>query len=152
YTVARLLREGGVEPVIVDVNLGLTRRLRSEGHNVIYGDATRPEVLDAAGIRVAVALVISGPPFQQTVEIIRTARSMNPRVRVLSRSHYLRETGVMREAGADEVFSGEGEVALAMTEYIQGFLGATSEQIDRERQRVREEVFRSTERDSSPDS
>ena len=48
----------------------------------------------------------------------------------------------MRNAGADEVFSGEGEVALAMTEYILGLLGATPEQMDRERRHVREEVFR----------
>ncbi len=67
---------------------------------------------------------------------------MNPNVRVLTRSYYLRETTAMREAGADEVFSGEGEVALAMTEYILGVLGATPEQMDRERQRVRGEVFR----------
>jgi CPA2 family monovalent cation:H+ antiporter-2 len=48
----------------------------------------------------------------------------------------------MRAAGADEVFSGEGEVALAMTAYILNTLGATPEQIDRERQRVHDEVFR----------
>ena len=63
-------------------------------------------------------------------------------MRVLSRSNYLTETAIMRTAGADAVFSGEGEVALAMTEYILGVLGATPEQMDRERQRVREEVFR----------
>ena len=67
---------------------------------------------------------------------------MNPNIRVLARSYYLRETAIMHDAGADEVFSGEGEVALAMTEYILGVLGATPEQMDRERRRVREEVFR----------
>jgi CPA2 family monovalent cation:H+ antiporter-2 len=35
------------------------------------------------------------------------------------------------------VFSGEGEVALALTEAILRRLGATPEQIDRERDRVR---------------
>jgi len=44
------------------------------------------------------------------------------------------------------VFAGEGEVALAMTEHILGFLGATPEQMDRERQRVRQDVFASTPR------
>ena len=38
--------------------------------------------------------------------------------------------------------SGQIAFALAMTEYILGTLGATPEQIDRERQRIREEVFR----------
>src|SRR5206468_11605536 len=99
------------------------------------------EVLEAAGIRNAVALIISGPTTEQAAEIIRVARRLNPDVRVLSRSYYLGETEIMRAAGADEVFSGEGEVALAMTENILGTLGATPEQMDRARERVREEVF-----------
>ncbi|MBI4474854.1 MAG: cation:proton antiporter [Acidobacteria bacterium] len=141
-TVARLLRDGGIEPVIVEINLETTRRVRDEGHRVVYGDAAHTEVLEVAGIRNAVALVVSGPTSAQSAEIIRLARNMNPDIRVLARSYYLRETAIMRDAGANEVFSGEGEVALAMTEYILGVLGATPEQMDRERERVREEVFR----------
>ena len=144
-TVARLLRDGGIEPIIIEINLETTRRVRDEGHPVIYGDATHPDVLEAAGIRTAVALIVSGPSSDQAAEIIRISRHMNQNVRVLARSYYLSETGMMRNAGADEVFAGEGEVALAMTEYILTFLGATPEQIDRGRQRVREEVFRISE-------
>ncbi|PYS47929.1 MAG: sodium:proton exchanger, partial [Acidobacteria bacterium] len=147
-TVARLLRDGSIEPIIIETNLETTRRVRSEGHRVVYGDATHLEVLEAAGIRTAVALVISGPTSEQSAEIIRIARNMNSNLRVLARSYYLRETAVMREAGADEVFSGEGEVALAMTEYILSVIGATAEQMDRERQRVRDEVFRMSRGDS----
>ena len=141
-TVARLLREGGLEPVVIDTNLETTRRVRTQGQHVVYGDATKAEVLEAAGIRNAVALIVSGPSSEQAAEIIRVARGLNSSVRVLSRSNYLTETAIMSAAGADAVFSGEGEVALAMTEYILGVLGATPEQMDRERQRVREEVFR----------
>ena len=140
-TVAGLLRDGSVEPVIIETNLETTRRVRSEGHQVVYGDATHPAVLEAAGIYSAVALVVSGPTSKQSAEIIRIARSVNPKVRVLARAYYLRETPILRDAGADEVFSGEGEVALAMTENILGTLGATPEQMDRARERVREEVF-----------
>lgn len=46
----------------------------------------------------------------------------------------------MRTAGADHVFSSEVEIALAMTETILRQLGATGEQIDRERDRVRTEL------------
>ncbi len=143
-TLARLLRDGDIKPVIIETNLETTRRVRSEGHRVVYGDATHPDILEAAGIRTAVALIVSGPAAAQAAEVIRIARSMNPKVRVLARSNYLKETIVMRDAGADEVFAGEGEVALAMTEYILGILGATPEQIDRERRRVRDEVFRAS--------
>jgi len=47
----------------------------------------------------------------------------------------------LRAAGADAVFAGEGETALAMSAYLMRELGATDEQIDRERERVRKELF-----------
>ena len=45
------------------------------------------------------------------------------------------------DAGADEVFAGEGEVVLAMTGSILRELGATPEQMDEERERIRTELF-----------
>jgi hypothetical protein len=47
----------------------------------------------------------------------------------------------LRAAGAEQVFSGEAEIALAVTEAVLERLGASPEQIDRERDRVREELF-----------
>jgi CPA2 family monovalent cation:H+ antiporter-2 len=141
-TVSRLLRDGGVTPVIIETNLATTRRVREAGYHIIYGDAGQASILEAAGIQDATALVISGPAPEQSAEIIRAARSINPNLRVLARSNYLQESAAMRKAGANQVFSGEGEIALAMTEYIMNLLGATPEQMDRERERVREEVFR----------
>ena len=41
----------------------------------------------------------------------------------------------------DNVYSGEGEVALAFIEDIMGHLGAMAEQIDRERARAHDELF-----------
>ena len=74
-------------------------------------------------------------------EAIRLAREINPRVRVLARAGYLKEIPALRRAGADVVFSGEGEVALTMTEFLLRQLGATEEQIDRQRERIRDELF-----------
>jgi CPA2 family monovalent cation:H+ antiporter-2 len=139
--VSRLLRDGGIEPVIVETNLETVHRARREGRHAVYGDAAHADVLEAAGVATAVALVLSASTAEQNAEIIRIARKMNPTMRVLARANYLREADVMRTAGASAVFAGEGEVALAMTEHVLGILGATPEQMDRERQRVRNEVF-----------
>jgi CPA2 family monovalent cation:H+ antiporter-2 len=62
-------------------------------------------------------------------------------VHIFVRSVYLRDVPPLRSAGAEQVFSGEGEVALAMTEAVLRRLGATPDQIDRERDRVRAELF-----------
>jgi CPA2 family monovalent cation:H+ antiporter-2 len=45
----------------------------------------------------------------------------------------------LKQAGANSVYSGEGEVALAFIEDILDSLGATPEQIDRERARAHDE-------------
>jgi CPA2 family monovalent cation:H+ antiporter-2 len=139
-TVTRLMKDRGIHPVVIEMNLATVRRLHQEGLHAVYGDATRPEVLDAAGLRQATALLIAGPPPDEAAEIARLAKQVNPGLKVLARSHYLKDSAVMRSAGADEVFTGEGEVALAVTTYILEQLGSTPEQMDRERRRVRKEV------------
>jgi CPA2 family monovalent cation:H+ antiporter-2 len=47
----------------------------------------------------------------------------------------------LRQAGAELAFSGESEVALAVTEAILRELGATPEQIDLERERVHTDLL-----------
>ena len=78
--------------------------------------------------------------MQSSQEIIRLARELNPKIRILARGNYLRDLPPLRRAGADMVFSGEAEVALAFTEAILRELGASPDQIDRERARVHEEL------------
>jgi CPA2 family monovalent cation:H+ antiporter-2 len=79
--------------------------------------------------------------MENSEEVIRLARAMNPHVRVLARASYLRDVQPLVNAGADRVYSGEGEVALSFTEDILASLGATPEQIDRERARAHDELF-----------
>jgi CPA2 family monovalent cation:H+ antiporter-2 len=72
--------------------------------------------------------------------VIRKARRFNPGVRVVARCAYMRDRASLRQAGADEVFSGEGEIALGMTESVLTALGASAEQIDRERASLRKDL------------
>jgi monovalent cation:H+ antiporter-2, CPA2 family len=67
-------------------------------------------------------------------------------VSVLARATHLQELTALHQAGAEFAFSGEGEVAMALTEAILHRLGATPDQIDRERERVRVELFGQTRR------
>jgi len=140
-TVARLLSENEVEPTIVELNLDTVRRLRAEGVPAVYGDATHRDTLKEAGVEHAISLILSAAGMHGSEEVIRLTRELNPRIRVFARTAYLREIPALRRAGADAVFAGEGEVALTMTEFILRQLGATSEQIDRERERIRTELF-----------
>jgi CPA2 family monovalent cation:H+ antiporter-2 len=140
-TLVELLRENKFEPVVLELNVETVRELNSRGIRAIYGDAVHRDTLVEAGLKDAVALILSSSMMRGSSEAIRLAREINPRILIFVRSSYLREIPELRRAGADIVFSGEGEVALSMTEFLLRQLGATEEQIDRERARVREDLF-----------
>ena len=74
-------------------------------------------------------------------EVVQAARDLNPKIRIVTRSTYLKENEALLKAGADAVFSSEGEIALSMTAFLMSELGASDEQVDRERDRVREALF-----------
>jgi monovalent cation:H+ antiporter-2, CPA2 family len=139
-TVTRLLRENEVACTVIEMNIDTVRALRDEGIEAVYGDATHEDILRAAGLAAAQGLVVSSAGMVGLEEMLRVARVINPRIRVLARVGYLREAAALRSAGADDVFSGEGEVALAFTAAILDRLGATAEQVDRERARVHAEL------------
>ena len=139
-TLTRLLRDNRLEPVVIELNLDTVKRLRQEGVRAVYGDASRRETLEAAGVATAVHLLITAD-VGNTREVIRLARELNGGIQVLVRTTHLRDAEALRAAGANEVFSGEGEVALALTEAVLHRLGATPEQMDRERERAHRELF-----------
>lgn len=141
---ARLLTENAIDPFVVEMNIATVRHVQSEGTGAIYGDATNRDTLLAAGVQDAVALVLTSAGMQGGEEVVRLAREINPRLRIIARTTYLRDIPALRKAGADAVFSGEGEIALNMTEYMLRKLGATDEQVDRERDRVRADLFGGT--------
>ena len=142
-TVSRLLRENEIKPTVVEMNVDTVRALRADGVDAIYGDATHPDTLGAAGIGRADNFIVSIAGLPGVEEAFKTARALNPSVQILARANYLREVPPLRSAGADVVVSGEGEVALGFTEAILERLGATPEQIDRERARVHAELGQS---------
>ncbi|MGE0447862.1 MAG: cation:proton antiporter, partial [Vicinamibacterales bacterium] len=139
-TVTRLLRENGIAPTVVELNIDTVRQLRQDGISAIYGDARHPDTLVSAGLPHAGTLIVSGAE-SGSPDVIARARDINPSALIFVRGAYLRDVPPLRGAGANEVFSGEGEVALAMTEAVLRRLGATPDQIDRERARVHSELI-----------
>jgi CPA2 family monovalent cation:H+ antiporter-2 len=139
--VVGLLRSNGMAPTVIELNVDVVRGLRDAGIDAVYGDATRLDTLEVAGVSRAGSLILGSAGMANGTEVIRMARGLNPRIRVLARAAYLRDVPDLKNAGADSVYSGEGEVALAFIEDLLAHLGATAEQIDRERERAHAELF-----------
>ena len=118
-TVTRLLAENGIEPDGYRAEHGYrSRSCGTRASHAVYGDATRPEMLQAAGVPRRDTLILTSAGMSHSEEVIRVARELNPSAYVLARSAYLQEMPALRQAGADGVFAGEGEVALAFTEAL----------------------------------
>ncbi len=138
-TLSRVLRDNGITPTVIELNLDTVRELHRERIRAFYGDASQLEVLEEAGVKTAEGLVFaaSGTPADA---VIRAARELNPKIRVIARSTFLQEAAAARAAGADTVITAEAEVALAMAEALLERLGVTHEQLDRARDNVRNEI------------
>ncbi len=139
-TVTRLLRDNGFEVTVVDLNVNTVRELREQGVPAVYGDATHRDTLAQAGAARTDNLILASAGMDDGREAIRNAKELNPDIHVLARAQYLRDLPSLQKAGAGGVVSAEGEVGLALTEMILQRLGATPDQIDRERERVRSEL------------
>ena len=136
-TVSRLLRENGIEPTVVELNMDTVRAAARGGHRrrLRRRDPTRHAGGGRRGRRRQPDPHVGrhgeqrrGDPRGARAEPAASASWRAPRTCATSPA--------LQQAGADSVFSGEGEVALAFTEAILDELGATPEQIDRERARV----------------
>jgi CPA2 family monovalent cation:H+ antiporter-2 len=140
-TVSALLQQRGVDTTVIELNIETVQRLNRDGTRAVYGDAMHPDILREAGVPAALGLILSFPASPESAQVIQAAREMNPGIRVLVRCKFLSQADVMRQAGADETFSGEAEVAMAMIDYILNDLGATPEQLDSERAQARKELY-----------
>ncbi len=82
----RLLRATGFTPVVVDYNSEQLQRLKAIDLEIYYGDATRPDLLKAAGIETAKLLVVAIDGKEQITELVKYVIKTYPHVHVLSRA------------------------------------------------------------------
>jgi monovalent cation:H+ antiporter-2, CPA2 family len=118
------------------MNVDTVQELRSNGIDAIFGDASHPDTLAAARMGTASTLIVSLAGLPNVEIAIAHARELNRALQILVRANFLREVAALKAAGADVVVSGEAEVALGLTAAMLARLGATPEQVDRERARM----------------
>jgi CPA2 family monovalent cation:H+ antiporter-2 len=106
----------------------------------IYGDASRRDILEAAGIQHARFLLVTLPDLPGRVAVVATARLLNPGIRILSRARYLGERVLLEEAGADWIAYEEAEVAVTLASFLLNELGLQEDTIEQETARVRSEI------------
>jgi CPA2 family monovalent cation:H+ antiporter-2 len=97
------------------------------GIPTLVGDASLPEVLQAAGIERARLLAVATPDSFQARRIVEVSRQLNPTIDIVARTHSAEEIGALEALGAGRVVMGERELARAMTEHALRELGVPPE-------------------------
>ena len=115
--VAEALEEEGIPYVVVEQNREVTEALRDRGLPVVYGDASRPGILDHAHLERARLLVVSAEDAFEARRIVEHARVVNPEIDIVVRTHSDAERRELEKMGVGRAVVAERELALAVVRY-----------------------------------
>lgn len=110
--IAWALRGVQTPHVVLELDGTTVRDGAAEGHHILYGDATAPEPLKAAGVTRAAAVVgvLSDPGASERA--VRAVRALNRTVPIIVRTRYRAEAERMIRAGATRAVAEELEASL----------------------------------------
>jgi CPA2 family monovalent cation:H+ antiporter-2 len=139
--VARVLRSLEVPYVAIEANAAAVHEARSQGQEVVFGDATRQVLLQRVGIGRSrlIAVAITDPVA--TKQIVALARSMNPDATILARTRYVRDVDPLQVLGANVVVAEELEGTIDLVSETLRVFGTPAGAIQRFTGELRQEGY-----------
>jgi CPA2 family monovalent cation:H+ antiporter-2 len=116
--IGEALVANGISIVVAEQNREIVERLRSSGLSAVSGDASEPGVLLQAHVHRASILVIATPDTLNVRKMIEVARTVNPRIQTVVRTHSEEEAVLLEKEQAGKVFLGEHELAIGMIQHV----------------------------------
>ncbi len=109
---SRVLKETGIGYVVIEMNPETVKTEKTRGENIIYGDVTKEEILNAASVEKASVIVfaISDPVASKSG--LRLAKRLNKNIYAIVRTRYTSEIEDLKQLGANEVIPEEFETSI----------------------------------------
>ncbi len=101
--VNRLVRNSGIATVVLDSDVTMIETLRRFGVKGYYGDPSRPELLEAAGLSEAQVLVVAVDDPAKATQIVRFVRSKRPDIHIVARAFDRIHVYELFQAGANDI-------------------------------------------------
>jgi CPA2 family monovalent cation:H+ antiporter-2 len=101
--VNRLVRYAGAETVVLDADIKAIETVRRFGVKTYFGDPTRPDLLQAAGLAEAEVLVVAIDDRAHALQITRYARAQRPDLHIVARARDRVHVYELFQAGADDI-------------------------------------------------
>jgi monovalent cation:H+ antiporter-2, CPA2 family len=113
-SIADALWQLGLPFVLVEFDDRRVQQARAAGLPVIYGDASQPIVLEAAGIGRARAMLVTVLAFLDVHNIVRVARQLRSELPIVARAGSTDAIRALYALGIQDVASPEFEAAIEM--------------------------------------
>jgi CPA2 family monovalent cation:H+ antiporter-2 len=130
-TVARVLTAHGVPAIGLEIDPGRVVELRARGLPVFVGDASRPQVLERAGIERASAAVVTLDQPEAAERICAVLRRGHTHLPVLARARNREHGGRLLRAGATAAVPETLAASLELAGRVLAALEITPDEIDR---------------------
>lgn len=139
--VAQALKRVDLPYIILELNVETVNHEKKQGERIVYGDATRDSILEYAGVMKARTIVISIPDMEAIKAIISTARGINPRINIITRSRFVSDTEELYRLGADEVIVDEREAAIQIFRRILANEQVPQQDLDQYVKQIRNDLY-----------
>lgn len=113
-TIGRFLQAHGVKATYLDIDADNVDLLRKMGLKVFYGDASRQDLLHAAGAAEAELLIVAADNPAKTLEIVKTAQKHFPRLKLMVRSSGWDDSYELLGADVNDVYRETLDSSLRM--------------------------------------
>lgn len=138
---AKVLRKTLVPYLVMELNAEAVRTARDEGERIVYGDATRKEILHHIGLEHARILVLAISDPIATRRTVWLARQMNPNIHIIVRTRYMSEMPDLQQLGANEVIPEEFETSIQIFSRVLREYGIARNVIQRQIEAIRSEGY-----------
>ncbi len=109
---ASALKAVGIKYVVIELNGLVVRRALRDGEPILYGDATRADILRVAGVDRASVVVFGISDSDAARRVTRLAHQLAPHLHVIVRTRLVAEIEALYESGASDVVAEEFETSI----------------------------------------
>lgn len=128
-SVANVLRRMNIPFVVLEYNSRRVHEIKECGFPIIFGDAGRRIILDAADLQKAKLLLITTPVAVVSLGIVAHALRIKPDIRIIARAEGIEEMKALYQKGVTYVVQPEFEASLEIVNQTLLNLGVAEEQL-----------------------
>lgn len=109
---ARVLKKLQIQYIVIETNPFTVKKEGKKGQHIMFGDASKLEILEHAQIAKARGMVVAISDAAASRRVASVARHINPSLHIIVRTRYLLEVEPLYKLGVNEVIPEEFETSV----------------------------------------